>query len=776
MISINVNLIRYNTIMHLMKNILFILLSIFSFTLFAQDEFLVPLKANTNLYYQTKAFHNVVKKDFIEDNIIITSDSISLPFIDDFSKNTLRPFEFNTINVNDTIQFATGNCIDNQFASTSMYFDTVPTFYFFYDTLVQQLDSVQLDSVLVINFSSSTCFPTGSDTTIYWPSYYRSVDSNFNTTTGFKIDSFLVTPDDTLDIATIYFATLPSSVNWMDNFAWWNTTNPIEPISIGVATLDGLNSFGLPYNNSVVNAYGKADVMTSKPIDLSLLGVSDDVYLSFFYQAGGIGDLPNPEDSLVVEFKGTDDIWKWVWSTDGNASTDFTQVYIPVFNNTFDSLIFSNTAFQFRFRNYASLSGNNDLWNIDYVRLDKNRQPNTLDSVIRDVAMLYDFPNYLENYSMLPWKQMQAGADQFIDTIKIPVRDNGQVEGLVAGNFPLRIKVTNYNVLDTNIIFIDTLSSFNTVLGEEIKNHEILPSTNFILPTITNSDSLYFNAEMVLGAVNRNLLLGNDTIKSDILFHNVLAYDDGSAERAYGISGGGTEVKKFALEFNIATQDTLAAIQIHFSNIDVNVDNLVFSLYAWDSLAIGSPEIDNTINVLGSIENKKATYIDYKNGFATFVFDTPIIVSNKFYIGYAQIDNRNLQIGYDLNSTKGREFMYIFTSNTWKASSVNLKGSPMIRAILDGDYPVPTSTAIADVQKIDYIKVYPNPASNFLNFDIPKSINNYVVRVFDYAGKLLIVEENTEQINVSEFTKSIFLLQIEDLNTGKLYISRFVKN
>jgi hypothetical protein len=454
-----------------MKNILLITLSLFSFSLFAQEEFITPLKANTNLYYQTKPFQNVLRKDFIEDNIIITSDSISLPFIDDFARNTLRPYDFNTVVVNDTITFAYGTCIDNEFVTLTAGFQFTQSYYYFYDTVAQQVDSVALNPIIVTEFSNVTCFPNETGTTTYWPSFYRSVDSNFNSTTGFKLDSTLITPDVTLDIATIYFATMPSSVNWIDNYAWWNTTSPIEPISIGVATLDGLNQFGLPYNKTVTNAYGKADELTSKPIDLSFLGVSDDVFLSFFYQAGGMGDLPNPEDSLVVEFKGADDIWKWAWSTDGNASTDFVQVYIPIFKTTFDSLIFANTAFQFRFRNYASLSGNNDLWNIDYVRLDKNRQPNTLDTVIRDVAMLYDFPNYLENFSMLPWKQMEAGADQFIDTIRIPVRDNGQVEGLVAGNFPLGIKVANYNVLDTNIIFLDTLSSFNTVLGNEIKNH-----------------------------------------------------------------------------------------------------------------------------------------------------------------------------------------------------------------------------------------------------------------------------------------------------------------
>lgn len=756
-----------------MKNILLILLSIVSFSLFAQEEFVGPLNVNTNLYYQTKAFHNTLKKDFVAENIIITSDSISLPFIDDFSTNTLKPYDFNTAIVNDTIQFAYGTCINEEFTTVSTYFQTSQSYYYFYDTTNQKVDSIALAPVVVTEYSEATCFPNETGTTTYWPSYYRSVDSNFNNVTGYKIDSVLITPDDSLDIATIYFATLPSNINWMDNYAWWNTTNPIEPISIGVATLDGLNEFGLPYNNTVTNAYGQADVLTSKPIDLSLLGVFDDVYLSFFFQAGGMGDLPNIEDSLVVEFKGADDIWKRVWSTDGNASTDFQQAYIPVFNNAFDSLILANTEFQFRFKNYASLSGNNDLWNIDYVRLDKNRQPNSLDSVIRDVAMLYDFPNYLEHYSMLPWKQMQAGTDQFTDTIKIPVRDNGQVENLVAGNFPLDINVLNS--VNADVIYSELGSNFNTELAKEIKEFEILPIVDFTLPTISNSDSVHFNADMIIDPLQRNLLLANDTIRNDILFHNILAYDDGSAEKAYGISGGGTEVKKFALEFNIATPDTLAAIQIHFSNIDENVSNLVFSLYAWDSLEIGSPEIDNTVHVIGAIENKKPDYIDYKNGFATFVFDTPVLVYDKFYLGYAQTDNRNLQIGYDLNSTKGREHMYIFSSNTWKPSTVNLVGSPMVRAILDGDYPIPNPTAIHSVAKAEYIKVYPNPVENTLNIEVPTSLTNYIVRVFDYAGKLVVQQENTNRLDVSPLTKSIYFLQIEDAQTGNNYSSRFVK-
>ncbi|MEZ4916283.1 MAG: hypothetical protein R2836_04790 [Chitinophagales bacterium] len=56
--------------------------------------------------------------------------------------------------------------------------------------------------------------------------------------------------------------------------------------------------------------------MTSKPIDLSGLHNDSLVYLSFFVQAEGLGDMPNINDSLVLEFKNEyEDQWINVWST-----------------------------------------------------------------------------------------------------------------------------------------------------------------------------------------------------------------------------------------------------------------------------------------------------------------------------------------------------------------------------------------------------------------------------------------------------------------------------
>ncbi|MEY3849764.1 MAG: hypothetical protein RJA38_205, partial [Bacteroidota bacterium] len=97
-------------------------------------------------------------------------------------------------------------------------------------------------------------------------------------------------------------AVLTTWQRWSDTCAFINTGFPIAPPTIGVATLDGLRADGYPYNFADEFSYGSADTLTSLPIDLSTLTATDQVFLSFFYQGGGLGNNPDVGDSLIVEF------------------------------------------------------------------------------------------------------------------------------------------------------------------------------------------------------------------------------------------------------------------------------------------------------------------------------------------------------------------------------------------------------------------------------------------------------------------------------------------
>ena len=747
------------------SNLLIILSFSFMSLVNAQDEILSPIGNNAALLkYEIQA-----KATLIYNNIVITTDTLSLPFIDDFSTPTLPARDYSNTQFTDSALFASGSCIiDGDFSLLTDSFSSIQTYVYFYDTLADIIDSVASAPLQFEFYNGVNCFPTPSSSATYYPQVYSY---SFDSATGAKLDSTLLPVDTAFQYAEIYFALLGSETKWVDNYAFQNTTFPLNPPTIGVATLDGLNEFGRPYNNTVVNPVGNADVLTSKPIDLSPYHNDSAVFISFFIQAKGLGDAPNIQDSLVLEFKNEyENLWVNVWgiNIEDVTSSDFKQYYVAIRDtNLIAGPRYFYQNFQFRFRNIASLSGNNDHWHIDYIRLDRNRALVEQDTVIRDVAFLYDFPNSLSNYSTLPWSQFQAGADSFAAEIEIPIRDNGQINGVSAGSFPISVLVTDS--LDTDTIF--QLSGLNFNPTSEIKMQPFNPISDFVKPSF-EGDSICMKSSMTMFPTARNLISTNDSIFSQICFDKVMAYDDGSAERAYGLSGSPNEIKKFAYKFEVAHPDTLAAIQIHFSNIDEDVSDLIFNFYAWDSLEIDQPL--SYENVIGTIENKKPAYINIQNGFVTFAFDTPILVTKTFYIGWAQTDTRNLQIGFDKNSTKGRANMFTYTGSTWRASTILEQGSPMLRAVLDANYIFEPPTGITTIERVSTIAIYPNPSTGVFTLDIPKDALNFETMVFDLSGKIIHRSSNQTNIDLSEFNSGMYLLQTQ-LN-GQIFRAKLIKN
>jgi len=84
----------------------------------------------------------------------------------------------------------------------------------------------------------------------------------------------------------------------------------------------------------------------------------------FLYQPGGLGDEPESPDSLGLEFKDSLNEWHHIWSVPGRPDTAFQRVNFHV-NDT----NYLYAGFQFRFYNYATVNGNRDHWNLDYVIL-----------------------------------------------------------------------------------------------------------------------------------------------------------------------------------------------------------------------------------------------------------------------------------------------------------------------------------------------------------------------------------------------------------------------
>ena len=757
------------------KTLFFSLFTLFVTAVFAQQEELSPLTVNQVQYRATKNLRPAGRQHkYLIDkgNIVVIGDTLKLPFTDDFTTNRLGTVNWNKNHITDTFYNVFGTCLAIEGVPLQEgYFMNDTSWFYSFDVTNQKVDSVAQPSVGLTFFGPSTsgCFAQAPSNFTKWSAYYTY---QFDSASGRAVDSILVRPDDTTFYTpVIYFAQAEPGKLWADNYAYVNNTYPVNPPTIGVATLDGLNEYGLPYNNTTNSTYGTADYLTSKQINLSGYTAADSIYLSFFYEAQGLGDYPDRDDSLLLEFKDNSNAWRTVWSDTGFNSVlsvpmQFKQVLVFVPDLPFPYSNYYNT-FQFRFRNKASLYGNNDHWHIDYVKLDRNR--NWQDTIIYDMAFVYPFPTILKDFTLMPADQFNYPAD-LRDSIVLSVHnmDPNALTNPPATNF-----VTGAEELYPTqaIVKTEVLQTFNAT---EYSTILVSPEADFVIPNTPNwpVDSLVIQARSVIAP--NDARPANDTIYHRQQFDNTYAYDDGSAELSYGITGTGT--KRFAYEFVLNRPDTLVAFQVQFSQVEQNVSDLIFNFYAWDTIVKNSVTFDEATRRVLSLENKKPFYVDSLNGFTTYKLDTPIIVNSRIYLGWAQTDTRRLQIGYDLNSKLGKPHMLIYTGTTWKASSIQPEGSPMIRLVFDSDYWGNTTTAIDAVEAaIENVTVYPNPTTGVLTIKSDKSLL-FDARVNNMIGELVLSEQNVSgQLNLSNLLNGVYLLTLRSSETGKELHKKIIK-
>lgn len=64
------------------------------------------------------------------------------------------------------------------------------------------------------------------------------------------------------------------------------------------------------------------------------------------------------------------------------------------------------------------------------------------------------------------------------------------------------------------------------------------------------------------------------------------------------------------------------------------------------------------------------------------------------------------------------------------------------------------------LNKLETVKVYPNPAKDILNIELPKDIKNFNLEITDMNGRLIISKENETKINVSGLANGAYLATI----------------
>ena len=527
---------------------------------------------------------------------------------------------------------------------------------------------------------------------------------------------------------------------WQKSSVFVNRTFPINPVTIGVATFDGLDEYGFARNFSQINPSAPSDTLLSQEIDLLAV---DTAYLMFYFQGKGIGDSPQLNDSLVLEFFSNTLVWEQVWFSFGQSMQEFQKV-IQIINEP----KFLHNAFQFRFRNYATISGNFDHWHIDYVKVDEFLNPN--DTIkLNDVAFVYAAPSFLKRYEQMPWTHFKNNElSEMNDTAAIFLRNNG-----AAINVDYQ-----YNVFEGNNLLYTFPSSGSGWRNESVFDYDpVIGNFEYKNPPITVNSSVFTSLfpDSVSFKVEHVIRTGFDDNKwNDTLFHiqhfnSSFAYDDGVAESAYGINTSGA---KLAYQFKLNRPDTLRAIEMYFPQMLDSVNHIPFYLTVWNNNA-GQP---------GSILHQQEVYPNHtENGeFLYYYLDSLFQMIGIFYVGWEQTTNDLLNIGLDKNKSSN-QFMFYNIGSGWTNSSY--PGSWLIRPIVSMDEIILTQ----EEMKMDNFKLYPNPAKQELNI-LFSTIDNLIL-IYNLQGELVknsFVSTTYCKLNITDLSSGMYVVEVKN-NKGR---------
>ncbi len=560
----------------------------------------------------------------------------------------------------------------------------------------------------------------------------------------------------------------PSPKHWIDSNVFINHTFPIAPPSFGVATFDGLNKKGYPYNLSAqATSTGPADKLTSRPINLQKKGnfsysPANNIYFSFYYQSTGRGNDPIAQDSLCLDFyKPNQKKWTTVWGRKGylpaEADSLFHLVMLPVLDTAyFDSL------FQFRFRNKATLSGNNDHWHIDYIYIDQNRTPG--DSIMDDIAFQYMSTPFLKHYSTMPYRQYRRS-------------EMAHSTGSYIRNNFTNGKIINYNyrIFDINtdtVNFYDGRSGnippYNPNGLHTLAQHAN-PADTFAFAPMT--DMRVYTIKHVISS-GPDLQRQNDTIFQTQRFSDYYAYDDGTAEQAYSLGAYGS---KMALRYTIHVSDTLRAMRIYFNPITAGpvVIASSFRMMVW------ADGINGPGNVIYRDSAMYPQYLQGKYNLAPVYALTSckILSPGTYYFGIQQTTGQGLNIGFDKN-TDHSNALYFDSGNGWEPSV--FKGSLMINPVLGCYLPVLPVNIKEGLLPENELLIFPNPAQNFLTLEAKGTIlENARVTILSSIGQIVYSAPYTDHkaMDLSALPSGVYFVQLTNgsaspVITKKLIIAR----
>lgn len=585
-----------------------------------------------------------------------------------------------------------------------------------------------------------------------------------NDTLQFIVTGFNISPKLALPFIEDFSTSslFPATKQWRDKYVYINNDFGVGQPSVNVATFDGLDAKGNPYGSG----NGFNDTLTSQSINLSGLVRTDSVYLFFFVEPQGLGDKPNDQDSLVLEFRSDrlrSDFWEPVWK---GSSRDYKiDSFIQV--SIFVDSAYLHDDFQFRFKNKGSKTGNLDNWHLDYIRMDRGRRP---DEFYFDFALTHNPPSLLNVYASMPRKQFLANPAAHTNS-----NQNIYLKNNNTGPNPLNFARA---VFEPSGARIDSFAnSLGNVAGGEIAK---APVTSVVsLVTAASSDSLVFRSKYYVNSNNTiDNISGNDTLSVNTIFSNFYAYDDGTAEAGYGVKNKAGAV---ALGYALDVPDTLLGVSMFFNQSSIDVSTQKFTIVVWGN--IGTNGNGTGEAPLKKVLQTKPTYTNKRNGFYYLQFDQPLVLpAGQFYIGWEQSDVFILNVGIDENYVKGavaatprkntNMYFKIDELGIWERTQET--GALMMRPIFGKWLNPPVGLAKEPVADKLAVSVYPNPATSMVTIKLANGEQPYV-ELMDLTGKVVLAQTISQnELHLPSLGEGMYLVKVTQPSTGQTAIQKLL--
>lgn len=679
----------------------------------------------------------------LDSTFIYSFDTLSLPFLDEFSKNRFPKMDAQPgdLNVTEEQYFYILDQTDLPFLA-SQYFSTTPTKKFTTTGGVTTESNLPLVSIKIADFQN---YPIVYSLIQVYPPYnvYDSLDF-VNQPDTIQLSN----PDVSQDSIRIFRAhETGTDVFWTDLHTYHNYTFAVKPWTLGVATFDGVDASGYPYAFGTTQV-GYADYLTSKVIDMSSFGPADSIYMSFLYQFEGFSDPAESNDSIILEFYNQgNDSWDWIWSKAGTPVSDFKKVHLRI-----NQAAYFTDGFRFRFKNYGGLSGLLDIVNLDYVHL--RAGSGYQDTLFKDFAFVYPIGSLIETYTQVPWEHWVHSPTHMNPQVKVAVRNGSNIS---ENNMNGSVKVDYASVNEGSFTLIAGILSDDINYAPRTTIESVHDFTgSYVFSTTPTANTKTFDIVGQAGAQFPNLPM-NDSSYTQQVFENVYAYDDGSAEQAYGVNQAQGRV---ALKFVPYKADTLMGVRMYFAPSVNDVSNKLFLLTVWgDNNGIPGAVLyeDNFFNPRTPI------YEDERGKFTDYMLPSRLSLgSGAFYVGTRQVDALPLNIGFDRNNPQsGKLFFSLNGGLTWTPSS--LQGVPMMRPIFQT--PDNHTLAIDEARQVFNWGVYPNPTTGKVTVSWDESMDFPGAVLMDSQGRQVIqLQPNEYTFDITDFPNGMYFLQLKQSN------------